>query len=574
MGKKKAFVDKKTSATFRLVCRDSSASDGFGHLAGDSDRVFTRVDEGNNYVPGFTDDDPRTQLALDPNSIFADANEDSEEELLSNSMQKSDPLPKAYHGRGSLPDHVRREIIELGFPDDGYNYLLHLREIRSSGGGSAFVPNTKARLEYIQPDVKAYDASKLQVQTYDEEVSNFNAFNDVSASTFHVRRLQKAVDPEVAANLEKSDGSEFGSDVEDLEEDFVIQANKPEEEEEEKETTSGELIKAKEGEHADTIQCSSAQDNTGASLSKTSSSGDLGYATDGIGNVHLVESKKQRIPRLLDEQFELLALREYSDDDSDAADIHDYDVMGAGDGHVPQIDVAMKEFLTDNLNFQDKYTVPADVYIHNTGEKSSQKQNGTLVHDFVKPHLQGTSADDLLRKCAEYAEMYANESAEEKEFVLVEDSSGTEDEVWDCETIVSTYSNMDNHPAKISAPQKLSTKNISESLRRTSDLNTPVISLQGQQQLPVDFLPQRQSMRKGRKSDRLKSETRSVTSGVSGHSKAGETLEQKKARKAAVKDEKREARRAKKEMKTLYKGESQRAQHVVAISGPPAIHLM
>lgn len=41
-------------------------------------------------------------------------------------------------------------------------------------------------------------------------------------------RIQKVVDPEVAALLDDSD-SRFGSDVEDLEEDFVFSANLPEE---------------------------------------------------------------------------------------------------------------------------------------------------------------------------------------------------------------------------------------------------------------------------------------------------------------------------------------------------------
>lgn len=38
-------------------------------------------------------------------------------------------------------------------------------------------------------------------------------------------RIQKTFDPEVAALLDNSDMSRFGSDVEDLEEDFVVQAN-------------------------------------------------------------------------------------------------------------------------------------------------------------------------------------------------------------------------------------------------------------------------------------------------------------------------------------------------------------
>lgn len=41
----------------------------------------------------------------------------------------------------------------------------------------------------------------------------------------------------------------------------------------------------------------------------------------------------------------------------------------------------------------------------------------------------------------------------------------------------------------------------------------------------------------------------------------------------AVKEERREARRVKKETKEMYKSETQRAQRVAAISGPSSIHL-
>jgi protein LTV1 len=41
-----------------------------------------------------------------------------------------------------------------------------------------------------------------------------------------------------------------------------------------------------------------------------------------------------------------------------------------------------------------------------------------------------------------------------------------------------------------------------------------------------------------------------------------------------VKEEKREARKAKKELKGLYKSEIQKAQKVAAVTGPSSIQLM
>nr|GFA73549.1 protein LTV1 homolog [Tanacetum cinerariifolium] len=54
-------------------------------------------------------------------------------------------------GGSNLPDEVRREIVELGFPDDGYNYLSHLREIKAAAD---FYRNPKATFEQLPSDVK------------------------------------------------------------------------------------------------------------------------------------------------------------------------------------------------------------------------------------------------------------------------------------------------------------------------------------------------------------------------------------------------------------------------------------
>lgn len=165
MGKKKSFFNKKNAATFRLVCRDSSDADPFG-ISPHSDKVFARVDDGTNYVPGFSDDDPRPHIATDSDSIFADAEEeekylDFEETNAKFSAQNSLSIPNLCsveeEHSGPLPDHIRRQILELGLPDDGYNYLLHMREIRASGGGSSFVPNSKASLSSLPADVKVID---------------------------------------------------------------------------------------------------------------------------------------------------------------------------------------------------------------------------------------------------------------------------------------------------------------------------------------------------------------------------------------------------------------------------------
>ena len=99
-------------------------------------------------------------------------------------------------------------------------------------------------------------------------------------------------------------------------------------------------------------------------------------------------------------------------------------------------------------------------------------------------------APDVIRRCVEYAEKYENER-EDDEVVIVQESSDKL-EKWDCETIVSTYSNLDNHPAKIVAPGLARKKKLAETISGALNAPNHVISLRGKEKLPVDFLPLRQ----------------------------------------------------------------------------------
>lgn len=135
---------------------------------------------------------------------------------------------------------------------------------------------------------------------------------------------------------------------------------------------------------------------------------------------------------------------------------------------------ALKEYAMDDLELEDKYIVPGD-YVHG--------------HQVPSTEIQLDASADVIRRCAQYAERYCNESKDDEEIVVVEESSD-ESEVWDCGTIVSTYSNLDNHPGKIQAPEnpkKRVPKNFPGDLVAKSN----VIALRGKEKLPVEYLPQK-----------------------------------------------------------------------------------
>ncbi|KAL4584477.1 hypothetical protein LXL04_009079 [Taraxacum kok-saghyz] len=515
MGRKKKFIDKKKSATFQLMSRDSSDPNYSEGPSGD--RVFVRVD-GNSEKPLF---DGEQSDEDGPDGIFDDAPEDEEEEDGGNAVNQT---------RSGLPDHLRTEILELGFPDDGYNYLSHLREIKDTGGGSAFYQNPKAaRPDQLPRDVKAYDASRIEVSKGNDEASYKNSIYGVAVNTVPVR-IQKAIDPEVAALLDDSDVSRFGSDVEDLEEDFVFNANLPDESEDVRvynkpNFTQESSFNIKKEEHNVVKTCD-----------------------------EIVVSEKPRERRLLDEQFDLLELQEYGTSDSEKV-------------YESEVDNILESKLNNVTLNDDDYDDDDDTNSLKNDEKYKVLSHNKNMEEEVGPVSLETAAD-LRPRCIEYAENFENEN--EKEDVVFEESSEDESEKWDCETIITTYSNLDNHPGKIIDPG-MKRKKLTEKVVKAFKNPTHVISLKGKERIPVDFLPHGQGGGGGGGDG---GKERSKVAVQPKKLVGQESKEEKKERKAALKEERREARRAKKDLKELYKGESQQAQKVAAFTPPSGFHLM
>lgn len=511
MGKGK-FIDKKKSATFQLLARDTSDPNYSGGPSGDL--VFVRVDSNPYTVEGLDDVQPNDDtFSVDgPNSKFADAPE---------ADYGTGYGYFGYQSRKPLPDHIRREIIELGFPDDGYNYLAHLREIKNTGGGSVYYENPKAKLEQLPPDVKAYNASRVEIGEAGEE-SDEKTVYAVASKTFGAK-IEKVVDDEIAALLDDSDLSQFGSDVEDLEEDFVAKANLPEGPSDLELNNKSSVAGEKSG------IVNSENKYFGISESRKSA-----VDLDGL------DAEKPRARRPLDEQFDLLELQEYGTDGED-----EY-------GGCYTEEDEPHESLVEKLNNALKCST-SDTLLETKQEEDMESPEATA---------------EVIRRCREYAEKYENETEDEK--MLVFEESSDESEIWDCETIISTFSNLDNHPGKIGAPEIRRKKKLAETISGALNSTEQIISLKGKQRLPVDFLP---GARKN-STEKLK-DTSNLKPGQPKKKPHGqESKEEKKGRKAAVKEERREARRMKKEMKGLYKGEAKLAQKVAAFTGPSSIHLM
>lgn len=112
-------------------------------------------------------------------------------------------------------------------------------------------------------------------------------------------KVQKAVDPDVLRLLDDSDLSRFGSDVEDLEEDFVVKANLPEGDEEKTDEVEqeGEEVVYGRDEEVGVVKDGLLQQQEQEDA-----------AAEPEQNVKRVlrSDEKPRVRRLLDEQFDLV----------------------------------------------------------------------------------------------------------------------------------------------------------------------------------------------------------------------------------------------------------------------------
>uniref|UniRef100_X1ZD67 Protein LTV1 homolog n=1 Tax=Capitella teleta TaxID=283909 RepID=X1ZD67_CAPTE len=277
---------------------------------------------------------------------------------------------------------------------------------------------------------------------------------------------------------------------------------------------------------------------------------------------------------LLDDDFVIQAndgqmeALEVDDDDeggfaSDEADLSDEDgdVLGSLDGHDFD-DCETKTRFTD-------YSVSSSVIQRNEGltllddrfeklyEQYDDTEIGALDHEDIAGCMLTESA--LLNSMVEEFEdskkvialkdvmvktkrMNVNsdseeDSADEMDKVVVD---ADPKEKWDCESIISTYSNIYNHPKTISEPSK----------RKPRPIN-----VNNKYDMPVEGLPER-----GLTLKEIQQGTKPIREMTCVYRPKGEDTEERKARKAAVKAERKARREEKKANKEAFKEEKKRQE--------------
>ncbi|XP_054848808.1 protein LTV1 homolog [Eublepharis macularius] len=418
----------------------------------------------------------------------------------------------------------REEQRKYGvFFDDDYDYLQHLKE---ASGSSELVLSS---IPTQQNRVIVTTEGEVQDEIQRIPAPTINLPSSVFASEFeeNVGLLNKAApvsgprldfDPDIVAALD--DDFDFDDPNNLLEDDFILNANKPghieQEEEAYWESKSGdenEWEDMEEEEMDGKNICSDGEYDSEGPLSHDSEIGGemkeflfMHEETKSLFTEYSMTSaviKRNEQLTLLDERFEKF-FEQFDDDEIGALDNAELEGFIQGDS------ARLQEVLKDYYKEKAK--------------------------DCVKPDVLEIREDSelLLNKTIEEAD------EEEKEIVtlIIEEPK----EKWDCESILSTYSNLYNHPKLIEVPQK-----------------PKPVKVSNKTGIPLDVLPQRGLTAK--QAERMQMINDCDLPRVSTQPRPkNESKEDHKARKQAVKEERKERRIEKKANKLAFKHEKTRQQ--------------
>ncbi|KAJ7269273.1 Low temperature viability protein-domain-containing protein [Mycena haematopus] len=243
----------------------------------------------------------------------------------------------------------------------------------------------------------------------------------------------------------------------------------------------------------------------------------------------------------LDERFDQMILKQYnSDEDSDPSEEQD------DDDDAPELITSREDFESMMDEFLNDFEI--------LGRKLKPKLEGDSGAAKLETLRRAMGQDERVRA--------AREDDDDDDDVLMPLDIDDRKDRWDCETILTTYSNLENHPRLIRARDA--------DRRKTPVLPVPKIHLDPRTGLPSVVADTKLAPKsKGRVS--FASDSESESSGDDGRPRVqtvkrdkNESKEDKKARKAAVKEERQARRAEKKSTKELYGAEVKTQKREIA----------
>uniref|UniRef100_A0A8C0B794 Protein LTV1 homolog n=1 Tax=Buteo japonicus TaxID=224669 RepID=A0A8C0B794_9AVES len=390
----------------------------------------------------------------------------------------------------------REEQRKYGvFFDDDYDYLQHLKE---ASGPSELVPSVRGQQSRIvAPSIKL--PSSVFATEFEEDVGLLNKAAPVSGP-----RLD--FDPDIVAALD--DDFDFDNPENILEDDFVLQANEPQ----------------KGGSDAeDQDEWEDVEDD---SDEKDSYSNDKDYDSEGPLSDDGVNGQTKEFLFMQEETRSRFT--EYSMTSSVMRRNEQLTLLD------DRFEKFFEQFDEDEIGALDN--VELEGYI-NTDNARLQE----VLNDYYKEKAKNCVKLDALEPCEDLDSPMNEESEEEKEeivAVVIEEQK----EKWDCESILSTYSNLYNHPTLIKEPSK-----------------PKLIKISQKTGIPLHILPQKGLTAKQIERMQMINSSDLPRASTQPRSK-DESKEDRKARKQAIREERKERRMEKKANKLAFKLEKTRQE--------------
>jgi len=477
---KKKFIDKKNATTFVILNRGGPAESS--NEKPGSDHVFVPVrppnyPRGKKWTPEITVDD------LDGSS----SRKAIDERELVGDGEAGEVGVKV--GNFRADDFA---LGEYGFPDDGYDYSQHFSTM---GGGKFFAAARMGDVTAANRKEKTNaKASDITFEAPAPAVPDFvpvTAVKDggkleVDKSLEHQFSDAESDELEVLQALEESSEEDPNWKLQD---DFMAAAMN-------KKPVKPSVRFADANFEDDDEEDESYEDDDDEMF--------RGVATH-VGP-RVVQFEERRGEGMVDGYLDYLMEREYADEK-----------LGEG---------------AEELLFADS-EYRGNVYANDLGGILDEYLYQKRLPSHAAYHIGAEVDEETRRKVLELAARAEEESSEEIVTEVVRDPQ------WDCETILSTYSNVANHPKLIES---------GAGVRREKKEGSTK---------PVRFADQKNDDASSNDDDDEEEdeyEEEPVNKGVA--RPKTETAAEKKARKAAVKEERRRARETKKKTKAIYRSET------------------
>ncbi|TDH74240.1 hypothetical protein CCR75_006694 [Bremia lactucae] len=531
-GRKKQFIDKKTAQHYHVVHRsqrDPKANDP------DASK-FVLLSSSQHVELHSEPDDEDSELDSDddmPSLIDTPAKTSNK---LKVKLRKSDfPVRKVCFGGVEAEDLVD----ENGLPRDGYNYSQHMKEM---GQGKFYSATSRFDAgEEARSLSRKVDLPEGALPSIDEQDRMLDA----------ITLTTNVMDEDLREALVNDEA------FEELDDNFVIQAAEENVDQEDVDDFDYEAHIAKLMDAASGVRPMHRGNITDSEDSEDDDNDIRASKQDSVG----MAIDRDEAQQALDELFEKTLAEEYDDELLGELEEHDPETRGKETLEGCLLAAVVEDYVMVQQDLADA-----------EGKLGNPLRSGNHLKQVLKEceadrHAYEYDENADTEDEVEPEEPIARAEREEKELQELFERNRylqrEEREKWDCETIVSTYSTMDNHPTVLREEDaslcKKKKQPVAVRIAENEDVRKQKVTLSRKSGIPMGVF---EAQAKSKVTKEQQPET--------GPRHKGETKEQKRLRKASVKMHKLARRVEKKDKKVAYKEEEVR-QSLQTVAGRVSI---